>query len=94
MAKKSFTELARQFEAWYGYVNCRDSKNPEEVMTLFLGYLAKMPRETFDYRKFQQLTARRQIDRMKKVTEGKDGPFSETVQQVSDLADKVFSLID
>lgn len=94
MGKKSFTELVKQFEAWYGYVNCRDSKNPEEVMTLFLWYLANLPRETFDYRKFQQLTARRQIDRMKKITEGKDGPFAETVQQVSDLADKVFALID
>ena len=94
MGKKSFTELVKQFEAWYGYVNCRDSKNPEKFMELFLGYLANMPQETFDYRKFQQLTARRQIDRMKKITEGKDGPFAETVQQVSDLADKVFALID
>lgn len=87
MAKKSFTELVKQFEAWYGYVECRDSKNPENVMDLFLGYLATMSYEKFDYQKFLQLTVRRQLNHLKR---NMAGDRRKTVQQISELSDDLF----
>lgn len=87
MGKKSFTELVKQFEAWYGYVECRDSRNPENIMDLFLGYLATMPPEKFDYQEFLQLTVRRQLNRLKHNTAG---DRRKAVQQISDLSDDLF----